>query len=251
MEAERADQLGADPERRGGDGPVRRGVARLARDAGRALDARVLRERQRRQVGRRAPGEARDDRVRLRPPAPAEVEGRALRAEDGRDPVEEAHERPVGGAVLLRLGLQLLRDLLLELEDLRARRQRVEEVLRAERVLHARLQLPRGERLRHVVVRERLEALEEVLLVGARRDEDDLGARGRRGGLHAATHLVAREVRHFHVEQDHVRGPLRDLLERFVAGERGLEIATELVRDVRGDLGLIGIVVDEEQKRSL
>src|ERR1039458_4506097 len=183
------------------------------------------------------------------PPGQA-VEAAAVGAEDGRDPVEDGDEetRPevLGRDAVL---LDLRRDLLLQLEDLGARRERVEKLFDAERVLHARLQLAGGEGLRDIVVRERFEALQEVFLLGAGGHEDDLRACGRSRGLDAPADLVAGEVGHADVEKNDVRRARVHLFEGLGAGKGALEVAPQLVGDVRRDFSLIRIVVHEEEQR--
>ena len=147
------------------------------------------------------------------------------------------------------LGLELVGDLLLQLEEARPRPERVEEALGAQRVLRPRLQLARGERLRQVVVRERLEALQEVLFLGPRRHEEHLRVGRLRERLDPAADLVPREVVHPHVEKDDVRRPLGHLLEGLGARKGALEVAVELFGDVGRDLRLERVVVDEEDER--
>jgi len=179
------------------------------------------------------------------------VERDAVGPEELADPLEDRDEEL--GPLLLGSGvfrLQLLGDLLLELQEPRPRADRVEKVLRPEGVLRPGLQLARRKRFREVVVRERLEPLEEVLLVGPGGHEEDLRVRRFREGLDPAADLVPGEVVHLHVEEDDVRGALSHLRQRLRARERELEVAVELFGDVGGDLRLKGIVVDEEDERA-
>ena len=108
---------------------------------------------------------------------------------------------------------------------------------------HARGELARRERLRHVVVGAELEPDDAVGLLAARRQQDH---RERRAGADPAAELEPVRSREHHVEHDEVGRLLLEQLARAVAVvglERRVALALEVAHD---DLAHDRLVVDDE-----